>query len=95
MGRRKDAERRKRRELRMAERLQQTRSNRELNDLINEDELERDTHTVVYDEASAQGITGESSEITANKSSDTTERMYIKAYKYILCNWGCFLVPTF
>merc|ERR1719273_125836 len=63
MGRRKDAERRKRREQRMAERLQQTRSNRELNDLINEDELERDTHTFVYDEASAQGITDMTEEL--------------------------------
>ena len=85
MGRRKDAERRKRREQRMAERLQQTKSN-ELNDSINENDQESDKHTVMYHEASAESITGENLEITTIKNSDTSERMYINVYEYFICN---------
>merc|ERR1712243_322860 len=75
-GRRKDAERRKRRELRMAERLQQTKSNLEMYDVIQGQEEEIEKSPVEYHEASqTQSDETNNSDQTNNQTSEISKHI--------------------
>ena len=77
MGRRKDAERRKRREQRMAERLQQTKSNHEMYDVIQGQEEEMEKSPAEYHETSqTHSDETNNSEQTTNQTSDISKRKY-------------------
>ena len=82
MGRRKDAERRKRREQRMAERLQQTKSNHEMYDVIQGQEEEMEKSPVEYHVASqTQSDETNNSDQTNNQTSEISKRKYFVPFK--------------
>ena len=84
MGRRKDAERRKRREQRMAERLQQTKSNLEMYDVVQGQEEEMEKSPVEYHEASqTQSDETNNSDQTNNQTSEISKRKYFVPFPMV------------